>query len=179
MFSRAYVRHVARDPHLEVPSPTYLLQHVYDDHVTAASPPVHHFDLYRLTGPAEMSKLGLGSSFASAVSLLEWAERLGHLAPSERLDVYIGCAANGVGTSRFEGDGSEAAAAAADATLVAERGGAGEEDEEEGDDEYGDEDEDEDVDPMFVDRKPRVIRLEPRGTEWRRRVDALVASVRG
>jgi hypothetical protein len=28
-FSRAFVRAVARDPYLEVPSPTYLLQQIY------------------------------------------------------------------------------------------------------------------------------------------------------
>ena len=33
--------------------------------------------------------------------------------------------------------------------------------------------EDDDADPAFVDRKPRVIRLAPRGDAWRRRVDSL------
>ena len=37
--------------------------------------------------------------------------------------------------------------------------------------------EDEDADPAFVDRKPRVIRLVPRGEAWRRRVDALAAKL--
>ena len=40
-----------------------------------------------------------------------------------------------------------------------------------------DELEDEDADPAFVDRKPRVIRLVPRGEAWRRRVDALAAKL--
>ena len=40
-----------------------------------------------------------------------------------------------------------------------------------------DEEEDEDVDPMFLDLQPRLIRLEPRGDEWRGRIDALVSSL--
>ena len=52
----------------------------------------------------------------------------------------------------------------------------GEEHEEDGDDDDDDE-EDDDADPAFVDRKPRVIRLAPRGDVWRRRVDALAAQV--
>lgn len=72
VFSRAFVRAVARDPHLEVPSPTYLLQQVYDEHDPSLGPPVHHFDLYRLAGAADMAKLGLDGSFTTAVSLLEW-----------------------------------------------------------------------------------------------------------
>ena len=45
-----------------------------------------------------------------------------------------------------------------------------------GDDDDDDE-EDDDADPAFVDRKPRVIRLAPRGDAWRRRVDALAAKL--
>ena len=52
----------------------------------------------------------------------------------------------------------------------------GEDGEEEGDDDDDEEDED-DADPAFVDRKPRVIRLAPRGDAWRRRVDALAAKL--
>ena len=44
------------------------------------------------------------------------------------------------------------------------------------DDDEEEEDED-DADPAFVDRKPRVIRLAPRGDAWRRRVDALAAKL--
>ena len=44
-------------------------------------------------------------------------------------------------------------------------------------DDEDDELEDEDADPAFVDRKPRVIRLVPRGEAWRRRVDALAAKL--
>lgn len=165
--SRAYVRAVAGDPHVDVPSPTFLLQQVYDDHCDgddAGPPPVHHFDLYRLKGPGDCDRLGLEESFATASSLIEWAERLGERCPGERLDVYIDAAAVGDG-----------AGASGGAVVVVEDDD-GEDHEEDGDDD-DEEEEDDDADPAFVDRKPRVIRLAPRGDAWRRRVDALAAKL--
>jgi tRNA threonylcarbamoyl adenosine modification protein YjeE len=162
--SRAYVRAVCGDPYVEVPSPTFLLQQVYDDHCGADTstgpPPVHHFDLYRLTGPEDCDRLGLEESFTAASSLIEWAERLGERCPGERLDVYIEARA---------GVGEGATAREMGAVVVEVK--TSEEDEDE------DELEDEDADPAFVDRKPRVIRLVPRGEAWRRRVDALAAKL--
>ena len=163
--SRAYVRAVCGDPYVEVPSPTFLLQQVYDDHCGADTstgpPPVHHFDLYRLTGPEDCDRLGLEESFTAASSLIEWAERLGERCPGERLDVYIEARA---------GVGEEASGREMGAVVVEVK--TSEEDEDDDDDE-----EDEDADPAFVDRKPRVIRLVPRGEAWRRRVDALAAKL--
>ena len=157
--SRAYVRAVCGDPYVEVPSPTFLLQQVYDDHCGADTstgpPPVHHFDLYRLTGPEDCDRLGLEESFTAASSLIEWAERLGERCPGERLDVYIET-------------GEEARAR--DGAVVVEVKTSEEDDED-------DDAEDEDADPAFVDRKPRVIRLIPTGEAWRRRVDALAAKL--
>ena len=90
VLSRAFVRAVARDPTMEVPSPTFLLQQVYDDHDASFGPAVHHFDLYRCGSVAETVKLDLPGSFATAASLIEWAERLDtHTAPADRLDVYL------------------------------------------------------------------------------------------
>lgn len=43
--------------------------------------------MYRLGGAAELGRLALGVSFGAAVSMVEWAERLGPAAPQERLDV--------------------------------------------------------------------------------------------
>eukprot|EP00898_Chlorokybus_atmophyticus_P001252 jgi/Chlat1/2127/Chrsp17S02707 len=86
VFSRNFIRAIAGDPDMVVPSPTFLLQQIYDDH---AGPPVHHFDLYRLTGPDDFDRLGLQDSITSAVCLFEWAERLGPVAPEDRLDLHI------------------------------------------------------------------------------------------
>jgi len=49
-----------------------------------------------------MAKLGLDESFTTAVSLLEWAERLEGLTPTERLDVYISTGGNRGGIGRVE-----------------------------------------------------------------------------
>src|SRR5579885_856275 len=65
-FARAFIRarpggHAA----VEVPSPTFTLVQVYD-----LSPPVWHFDLYRLERPDEAWELGLEEAFAEAISLI-------------------------------------------------------------------------------------------------------------
>lgn len=44
--------------------------------VRPLGPPIHHYDLYRLK-ESELSRLDLEDSFGSAVSLIEWSERLG------------------------------------------------------------------------------------------------------
>ncbi|EFN58117.1 hypothetical protein CHLNCDRAFT_57163 [Chlorella variabilis] len=86
-FSRAFIRAAAKDEELPVPSPTFLLQNIYTDH---QGPPIHHFDLYRLTKQYEFARLDLRTSFNEAVSLVEWPERLdAHHQPAERLEVHI------------------------------------------------------------------------------------------
>jgi hypothetical protein len=62
-----------------------------------AGPPIHHFDLYRLDQQqrqqqqqSSLARLDLPSSFAIAVSLIEWPERLTqHDTPQHRLEVRI------------------------------------------------------------------------------------------
>jgi tRNA threonylcarbamoyladenosine biosynthesis protein TsaE len=68
----------------EVPSPTFTLVQVYE-----LSPPVWHFDLYRLTRADEVWELGLEQALAEGVALIEWPERLGALLPPDRLDVAL------------------------------------------------------------------------------------------
>jgi tRNA A37 threonylcarbamoyladenosine biosynthesis protein TsaE len=50
---------------------------------------VHHFDLYRLAGPAELGRLQLEDAFKSGICLFEWAERLGNGTPPSRLEVHL------------------------------------------------------------------------------------------
>ena len=158
VLSRAFVRAVTRDPTMEVPSPTFLLQQVYDDHDKSFGPAVHHFDLYRCGSVAETVKLDLPGSFRTAASLIEWAERLEDTAPENRLDVYL----------RICGEDD----AARRASVVVVAGDEDEEDEE-------DEEDDDDVDPAFLDTQPRVVRLEGKGEAWRDRVDALAKELAG
>jgi tRNA A37 threonylcarbamoyladenosine biosynthesis protein TsaE len=80
------VRAAARDDALPVPSPTFLLQNVYDDH---PGPPIHHYDLYRLTQPHDLARLDLPASLPAAVSLIEWPDRMGAAAPRAHLALRI------------------------------------------------------------------------------------------
>ena len=81
-FARALIRHLADDPRLEVPSPTFTLVQTY------ALPrfPVVHVDLYRVSAPRELIELGFDDAEGSAV-LLEWPDRLGDALPPDRLDI--------------------------------------------------------------------------------------------
>jgi tRNA threonylcarbamoyladenosine biosynthesis protein TsaE len=83
VFARAFIR--ARGSAEEVPSPTFTLVQVYDLDPVA----VWHFDLYRLRAPEEAWELGIEDAFASAISLIEWPERLGPLLPAWRLEIAL------------------------------------------------------------------------------------------
>lgn len=82
--ARALLRQLLGDPALEVPSPTYTLVQSYDTpHIT-----VHHFDLWRLDGPAAMTELGWDDALAGIV-IVEWPDRLGELVPPGALHVAL------------------------------------------------------------------------------------------
>ncbi|WP_035669598.1 tRNA (adenosine(37)-N6)-threonylcarbamoyltransferase complex ATPase subunit type 1 TsaE, partial [Azospirillum brasilense] len=66
-------------------SPTFTLVQTYDTDIG----PVWHFDLYRLSGPDEVTELGWDEARAEAVLLVEWPDRLGPLLPADRLDVTM------------------------------------------------------------------------------------------
>lgn len=69
----------------EAPSPTFNLVLIYDTPRGA----LWHFDLYRIEAPEEVFELGLEDALADAISLIEWPERLGPLAPAERLELEL------------------------------------------------------------------------------------------
>ncbi len=76
----------------EVPSPTFTLVQIYE----RAPAPVWHVDLYRIEQPGETDELGLETdelgledAFASAITLIEWPERLGSRLPLDRLDLCL------------------------------------------------------------------------------------------
>ena len=83
-FARAFLRHAAGDPALEVPSPTYTLLQSYDLPRFRA----HHFDLWRLAGPDSLAELGWDECRADVV-LVEWPERLGAWRPGDALSVEL------------------------------------------------------------------------------------------
>ncbi|MDR3517167.1 MAG: tRNA (adenosine(37)-N6)-threonylcarbamoyltransferase complex ATPase subunit type 1 TsaE [Azospirillaceae bacterium] len=107
-FARALIRHLAGADQ-EVPSPTFTLVQVYD----TAVGPIWHFDLYRLTAADEVLELGWDEA-RQGIILVEWADRLGPMMPSDRLDVALDFGATpdsrvarltGFGTWAGPGDG--------------------------------------------------------------------------
>ena len=76
-FARAFLRAATGDPALDVPSPSFTLVQSYETRLG----PVHHFDLWRLDGPAALAELGWDEA-SDDIVLVEWPERLGHLCPA-------------------------------------------------------------------------------------------------
>ena len=63
----------------KVTSPTFILMNYYEGKL-----PVYHFDLYRLENPEELKTVQLDEYFyGNGISVIEWPERLGALAPQE------------------------------------------------------------------------------------------------
>jgi len=68
-----------------ITSPTYTLIGEYEGRL-----PLHHIDLYRLSGPAEALGLGLEEYFdANGITAIEWAERAEGLLPPDLLHIRI------------------------------------------------------------------------------------------
>ena len=70
-FARGLIRARLRNPHEDVPSPTFTLVQSYD-----ADPPIWHADLYRLGDPQEIDELGHDAADDS-ILLVEWPDRAG------------------------------------------------------------------------------------------------------
>lgn len=83
--ARAFLRALTGDPGLEVPSPSYTLVQSY---ALPGGGQAHHFDLYRLDGPAELRELGWEDALLDIV-VVEWPERLGGQAPPGALRVAL------------------------------------------------------------------------------------------
>jgi N-acetylmuramate 1-kinase len=84
-FARALIRHLAGDPAVEVPSPTFTLMQTYDlPRFTLV-----HADLYRVAEASELAELGFEDLPSGAVILLEWPDRAAGLLPPDRLDIEI------------------------------------------------------------------------------------------
>ncbi len=84
-FARALIQHLlaAAGCVEDVPSPSFTLVQTYH----AAALEIWHADLFRLTGPDDVTELGLTDAFATALCLVEWPDRLGALAPPGALDL--------------------------------------------------------------------------------------------
>jgi tRNA threonylcarbamoyladenosine biosynthesis protein TsaE len=83
-FARAFLRAASSDSVLEVPSPTFTLVQSYATRLGT----VHHFDLWRLDGPAALAELGWDEARDDIV-LVEWPDRLGALRPADALTIDL------------------------------------------------------------------------------------------
>ena len=82
-FARALIRYLSGDMSVAVPSPTFTLMQAYE----LPRFPLVHADLYRLTGPGELTELGFDDLPENAVVLLEWPDRAAGLLPADRIDI--------------------------------------------------------------------------------------------
>lgn len=82
-FTRGFVSAAAPGSAHLVASPTFAIMHEY-----AGTPPVYHFDFYRLTSEHEIAELGFEEYFqGQGICIAEWAERLGGLLPPDHLRI--------------------------------------------------------------------------------------------
>lgn len=84
VFARAFLRALAGDPSLEVPSPTFSLVQIYD----LPKATVAHFDLWRLDGPDALFELGW-DEVQEGIMLVEWPERAGDELPRHALHLTL------------------------------------------------------------------------------------------
>ncbi|MGH7041283.1 MAG: tRNA (adenosine(37)-N6)-threonylcarbamoyltransferase complex ATPase subunit type 1 TsaE [Acetobacteraceae bacterium] len=97
-FARAFLRAASADPALDVPSPSFTLVQTYETSLG----PMHHFDLWRLDGPAALAELGWDDARADIV-LVEWPDRLGPLRPADALTIALALAGDTARTATLSG----------------------------------------------------------------------------
>lgn len=84
VFARAFIRTLAEDPALVIPSPTFTLAQTYD----TPRGLLWHFDLYRLARAQDVYETGWEAALAGGgIVLVEWPERLEGLAPRDAVQV--------------------------------------------------------------------------------------------
>jgi N-acetylmuramate 1-kinase len=82
--ARAFLRAIADDPELEVPSPTFTLVQSYDLRI-----PIAHFDLYRLADGSELDELGFDEALTEGICLVEWPEMAEAELPKDRIRLRL------------------------------------------------------------------------------------------
>ena len=74
----------------DVPSPSFALIQTYD----LGDCYLNHIDLYRLSSSAELFELGIEEAFESAITVIEWPERLMDIYPPSHLAINFSIASD-------------------------------------------------------------------------------------
>ena len=82
--ARAFLRAMADDPDLEVPSPTFTLVQSYELRI-----PVSHFDFYRMGDASEIDELGFEEALGLGICVVEWPEMAGDELPLSRIRLTL------------------------------------------------------------------------------------------
>ncbi|MGH6762175.1 MAG: tRNA (adenosine(37)-N6)-threonylcarbamoyltransferase complex ATPase subunit type 1 TsaE [Phyllobacterium sp.] len=89
--ARAFIRSIADDERLDVPSPTFTLVQSYPE----LRLPVSHVDLYRISSPEEIDELGLEEALDDGIVIVEWPEQGAGELPAPSLSVTLHHEGNG------------------------------------------------------------------------------------
>lgn len=82
--ARAIIRHLANNLELEVPSPTFTLEQIYE-----TNPQIHHYDFYRLGDASEVLELGLDEALEGSVAIIEWPQKAAGQLPANLAELQI------------------------------------------------------------------------------------------
>jgi len=83
LFSKSFARGMGINE--EITSPTFTLLEEYE-----GTPPLYHFDLYRIADPDELDMLFFEEYWeGDGVSLIEWADRAGSRLPDSTVRIYF------------------------------------------------------------------------------------------
>ncbi len=84
-FTRGLVCGVGCADYMQVNSPTYVLEQIYQGRLV-----VRHYDAYRLGNSCELDELGFEEALSSgAVLVVEWADRVDALMPPDNLRLEL------------------------------------------------------------------------------------------
>jgi tRNA threonylcarbamoyladenosine biosynthesis protein TsaE len=90
-FCRALIHAIGY--HEEVPSPTFSLLQTYEPSLDDfETPAVWHLDLYRLGNSEDVLELGIEDGFDTAITLIEWPDKMGSYLPEEYLKITLSMA---------------------------------------------------------------------------------------
>lgn len=87
-FARYFIQHLTSAE--DIPSPTFTLVQTYE----TPSFDIYHYDMYRLRSPEEAYELDIEDAFYSAVSLIEWPEKVVSLLPKDLWKISIETSGN-------------------------------------------------------------------------------------